>query len=1141
MRVKSGFALAFLAVCLASAGPLTTVRQVAGLNNSQARNAYPVDLNGVVTYSDPEWGLLFVQDGTGAIYVDVHGQGLKLAPGTRISVHAVTGPGDVGPVLVRPTPRVLGRGELPAPEVLSLAALDGGSADSHWVETRGVLRPGNQSWDRICFRIVDGKTWALVVIPQPDKGESQRWIGARVKVRGVCGSRLGSFGKREGAQLFVSGLENIYLEERPAGATFAVPITPLGTLRSSAADQRFVTPVRVRATMTWDKPGVFFVEDGTGAASVWASHDAGIHVGDTVDVTGFPAHGDYGIGLADASVRLASPPAGASRISPQTQTASDLFAKGLSGRLVRLRAHLVEQTENATEHVLLLEDGGRRFDATLTKTSSGQRVFNLARDSVLEVTGVEVIRAGSPDTPPSLLLLIRSPGDLVLLGADVWPVLRNALGIVAVMGAAVLGTLFWIGLLRRTVRRQTETIRVRLEREAQLESEYRRLFERNLAGVFRWRPDGTILDCNHALARMLGFRSREELIGRSYWDFETDEAERMRLRGTLAGDAVSNRDVCLRLEQGGEVWLLENISPVQTAEGTVWETTAIDVTELKRYQEELRKARDAAEAASRYKSEFLANMSHEIRTPMNGILGMTELALGTSLNAEQREYLEGVRNSADLLLRVINDILDFSKIEVGKLQLESVAFDLRDCVGRALRALSVEAHRKRLEIACTFSREVPSRVVGDPVRFVQVLNNLVSNAIKFTEHGEVVVDVAVRARETERVELVVSVRDTGLGIAREKQRLIFESFAQADTSTTRRFGGTGLGLAISSTLVRLMGGEIRVESEPGVGSTFLFGIRFGLPAAGDAAEDAPDARYTGRKALVVDDSMSARRSLRQALEGFGMTVSTVGNGAEAMAALRSCGSGVECSLYLVDAEMPGMDGVQLGEALRHRGVPGARIVLLTIGGSGGAEELRHRGLIAGCLAKPVQHNELRAMLERVFAEHQPEPPPVNGAGEAAPAWSGAEKTNPSVLLAEDNPMNRKLATRMLEKLGCSVHVADNGREAVEEWKRGVYDAVFMDVQMPEIDGFEATRLIREAENRAVNDRRTPIVAMTAHALADDRERCLSAGMNVYMSKPISLAALSAALTEVLSLRGGPARADGFDGESCAEEATNDAP
>jgi CheY-like chemotaxis protein len=291
--------------------------------------------------------------------------------------------------------------------------------------------------------------------------------------------------------------------------------------------------------------------------------------------------------------------------------------------------------------------------------------------------------------------------------------------------------------------------------------------------------------------------------------------------------------------------------------------------------------------------------------------------------------------------------------------------------------------------------------------------------------------------------------------------------------------------------------------------------------------------------------MSARRSLRQLLEGFGMTVSPGGNGAEAMAALRSFRSGgVECSLYLVDAEMPGMDGVQVAEALRRSGVPGARIVLLTTGGSGGAGELQQRGLIAGCLAKPVQHSELRAMLERVFAEHGPEPPPPNGAGETAPAWSGPEKANVRVLLAEDNPMNRKLATRMLEKLGCSVHVADNGREAVEEWKCGVYDAVFMDVQMPEIDGFEATRLIREAENRAVNDRRTPIIAMTAHALADDRERCLKAGMNVYMSKPISLLALSAALTEALALRGDPARADALIGEFRAVTpagATNDAP
>jgi PAS domain S-box-containing protein len=984
MRPCSVLALACVAVCLAPAAILTTIREVSRLDNNEARNAFPVDLDGVVTYSDPEWGLLFVQDSTGAIYVDVHGQKLKLSPGTRLAVHAVTGPGDVRPVLVRPTPRVLGRGVLPVPAAMPLAELDGGSADSQWVETRGVLRPGQQSWNRICFRIVDGRTWALVVIPQPDNGESLRWIGARVKVRGVCGSRLGSHGKREGAQLFVSSLDDIQPEELPAG-TFAAPITPIGGLRSSLADQRFVPPVRVRGALTWEKPGVFFVEDASGAVSVAASHDAAIHVGDTVDVSGFPAHGEYGISLADASVRAASPAAGAGRIGPERHTAWNLLAKGLNGRLVRLRARLVEQTENAAEHLLLLEDGGQRFEAALAK-ASGPGVVNLARDSVLDITGVEVIRAAGADAPPSLVLLVRSPGDLVLLGGEGWMTLRIVLGIVGAMGAVVMGTLIWIGLLRRTVHRQTGTIRARLEREAQLESEYRRLFERNLAGVFRWRPDGTILDSNAAFARMLGFASREELIGRSYWDFETGEVERLRPRGNLAGDAIGNRTVCLRPAQGDEVWLLENISAVETADSVIYETTVIDVTELKRYQEELREARDAAEAASRSKSAFLANMSHEIRTPMNGILGMTELALGTPLNPDQREYLDGVRTSAEVLLRVINDILDFSKIEAGKLHLENVAFDPRECVNHALRGLGVAARRKGLEIACTFSPEVPRRVAGDPVRFVQVLNNLVGNAIKFTDRGGVALDIAAWVLGTHDVELVVAVTDTGIGIAPDKQKLIFESFAQADASTTRRFGGTGLGLSISSTLVRMMGGEILVKSEPGAGSTFTFNVRFGLPAA-EHAQEAPKSGYSG---------------------------------------------------------------------------------------------------------------------------------------EEAPAGAAPGKTSVRVLLADDNPVNQKLAKRMLEKLGCTVQVADNGRAAVEEWKNGVYDAVFMDVQMPEIDGFEATRLIREEERATAAAWPTPIVAMTAHALSDDRRRCLDSGMDGYLSKPVSLGALSVALNEALSLRGATA-------------------
>jgi PAS domain S-box-containing protein len=1117
---------AFLVVCLGSitgASPRTslkTVQEVASLNNQAARNAYPVELDGVVTYSDPEWGLLFVQDPTGAVYINVHGQELKYPPGTRLSIHAVTGAGDVAPMLVHPIPHVLGRAELPVPEPHSLAELDTGGADSHWVSTEGVLHPGNQAWSRIAFRIFDGKTWAVVVIPQIDAGESQQWIGAKVRVRAVCGSRIDGAGKREGAQLFVSTLADIQPEQPPPGPLLNVPVTPIGALQGSLADQRFVSPVHVRGTVTWARPGVFTLEDATGGLAVSLAADAIIHVGDAVDAAGFPAHGDYGFSLADALIRTDGDVIDSGRITPRQESASGIVAAKLSGRLVRLRAHLVEQTENASEHLLLLEDDGRRFSAVLAKATVGPQVVNLARGSTLEVTGVAMPRSGSPDLSPSFVLLMRSPGDLVLLGGESWLTFRNVLAAGALMSVAVVGTLVWITLLRRTLRRQTGTIRARLEREAQLESEYRRLFERNLAGVFRWQADGTILDCNTAIAHMLGCASREELIGRSYWAFETSDEECMLLRGALSADAVSNRTVRLRRQDGGEVWLMENISPVDTHEGRTFETTAIDVTELKRFQDELRKARDAAETASRYKSEFLANMSHEIRTPMNGILGMTELALATHLDAEQREYLEGVRNSAELLLTVINDILDFSKIEVGKLELEKVEFDVRDCIGRALRTLSVSAHAKHLEVACAFASDIPERICGDPVRLVQVLNNLVSNAIKFTDHGEVVVEFAVASREPGRVELTVSVRDTGIGIAPDKQNLIFDSFAQADPSTTRRFGGTGLGLAISSTLVQLMGGRLHVESEPGVGSTFTFGAWFGLPAAREIANGPAPDWLVGRNALVVDDSITSRRNFRQLLEGWGMIVSVAGNGPEALTALRSSRNGSSgYSFYLVDAEMPDIDGLQLAGEFRRHGVPDARIVLLTAVGSAPAEVLQ-QGLVAGCLAKPVLESELRGVLERMFGGGTHGDTTVDesafAARELVPPPNGPAKPNLRVLLADDNPVNQKLATRMLEKLGCSVHVADNGHEAVEQWKRGIYDAVFMDVQMPELDGFEATRLIREAEHRADKDRQTPIVAMTAHALAEDRQRCLRAGMNVYLSKPVSLKALSAALEEAVS-------------------------
>ena len=531
---------------------------------------------------------------------------------------------------------------------------------------------------------------------------------------------------------------------------------------------------------------------------------------------------------------------------------------------------------------------------------------------------------------------------------------------------------------------------------------------------------------------------------------------------------------------------------------------------IHRSSTELRRAKTDAEEANRAKSDFLARMSHEIRTPLNGIVGATEVMLGAQPQEEQREYLEIVSASSDGLLTVINDILDFSKIEAGKLDFDTVDFNLRESLGNTVDLMAMRAHEKGLELAFHVEPDVPDALVGDPYRLRQMLVNLVGNGVKFTEQGEVVVHVETEALEDDWVSLHFAVRDTGIGISPDHQEVIFDSFSQADGSTTRKYGGTGLGLAITSQLASLMGGRAWVESEVGKGSTFHFSARLELAEGPARALPMAQLRHlAGLPTLVVDDNATSRKILEEMLAGWEMTPTAVSGGSAALTEMgRAAVSGQPFSLVVLDSQMPEMDGFDVAMRIRQRPELAASvIIMLTSNRRSGDAAVCRELRIAAYLTKPVKQSDLlRSVLTAVGAPTlaiTPSQPPSDSPTAESPAPL-------SILLAEDNVVNQKLTARILEKRGHKVDVVADGQEVLDAMKRAEYDVVLMDVHMPNMDGFEATAAIRDGERQS--GAHIPIVALTADAMKGDRERCLEAGMDSYISKPVRVNDLLEAVT-----------------------------
>ncbi|WP_177247060.1 response regulator [Marinospirillum alkaliphilum] len=667
----------------------------------------------------------------------------------------------------------------------------------------------------------------------------------------------------------------------------------------------------------------------------------------------------------------------------------------------------------------------------------------------------------------------------------------------------------WLSMLgvRRALMHSKRSFNQMQEARKDLENQIFALDQHAIVSIADARGD--ILEANERFCNISGY-TRNELIGQNHRLLNSGLHPREFFQDmwqTIASGKVWSGEIRNRCKNGDFYWVAATIVPFLDSKGRPERYIGIrtDITERKAIEEQALQAKAAAEAANQAKSDFLANMSHEIRTPMNGIIGMTGLAMDTDSEVERQEYLQIVRNSAESLLGILNDILDFSKIEANKLLLETVSFNLPQTVAETLKTLSSKAHEKGLEVICDLSPEVPEQVLGDPTRLRQVLINLVGNAIKFTEKGDITITLDVEQKHQQHATLMFSVKDSGIGIPADKLDHIFEAFSQADTSTTRQYGGTGLGLSISSQLVELMGGRMSVVSEPGKGSTFQFTLVLAL----DPMPKVPvnTEFLIGKCVLLVDDHPVNRTILSRQLQQWQMQVHQADSAATAQQLLEA--GTLKPDLFLLDQHMPGMDGLDLTLWLRNQQAWQSTPLLILSSGPLKSDAERARPLaIQGFLTKPVLPNDLLKAIKRALGaamEPQQHGTLLDDPKPAAPVEQIASGS--CVLLVEDNPVNQKLATLLLKKMGCQVEIAVNGLEAFNrlfpdgQQATEHFDLVFMDMQMPVMGGLEATRKIRLHEQS--NDLPSiPIIAMTANAMQGDREACMEAGMNDYLSKPI---------------------------------------
>jgi signal transduction histidine kinase/DNA-binding response OmpR family regulator len=1108
---------------------LTNIRQILQLNRAQASKGYPVHLKAVVTY----YGIadagahgsqippdLFLHDSTGGVWVNLD----KTSPipqiGDLLDITGNSEQPDFAPQIAHPHWKTVGRSALPKAPRVTYAEMVSSRLDAQWVEVEGIVRSVRlDATSRLLFlriALPDG----LITAQTPDypNFDPQQLVDSKVILRGDCGAVFNLDNQLIGIALYVPSLKTLQMVDPSPTNPWALPSRAIEELQRFTFDRAAGHRIRIEGVVTLQLPdGSFYIKGSGGSAYVQSRPHPPLKRGTRVQVLGFPGVLDQHPALADSVFRVVAfepPPL------PIAVTATSALEGRFDSTLVRIDARLAQIAVTPKEVLLVLRQGATVFTAASISPSAISGLKDLREGSLLQVTGVCVLNRDAESPAISFKLRFDSPQDIAILEGAPWWTATKALGTGTILILGILAAFAWVRTLRRRVESQTEMIRATLESTAD--------------GILAVDSTGKVVNANRRFVEMwrvppalMASCRDEELIEALKGELVDPAAFVAKIR-ELCADPEAKTDDVLEFKDGR---FFERHSEPQRIDGKsvgrVWGFR--DVTDHRRSERELRHAKEAAEAGSRSKSEFLANMSHEIRTPMNGIIGMSELALGTNLNPEQQEYLTCVKTSADSLLNIINDILDFSKIEAGKFLLNPLECELRPALDSAIRSLATRAHEKGLELLYCVEPDVPLHVYADINRVRQVLINLLGNAMKFTHQGEVELRVAADSQPGGEVLLKFSVRDTGIGISAEKLARIFEPFTQADGSITRRFGGTGLGLSISSHLAELMGGRLWVESTLGAGSNFHFEFPCSVPDARVLDTRVLDTRVLDTRVLdtrvldtrvldtrvdgrrgdppttdslvplqtrvfVVDDNPINRQIIQQMLLALNLDCTLAASGREALEMLDSAVAASGASpVILLDAQMPDEDGFAVATTLQGLPAFGETSIIMLIGSANlAADAASCRRLGITYLVKPVSERQLHLAILTAISSR---------------ASSGGERLSippppvaKRILLAEDNPVNQQLALRILAKQGHSVELARTGREAVDKSAAQDFDVLLMDVQMPDMGGLEATELIRDRER--TNGKHLPIIAVTAHAMADDREHCLAAGMDGYLSKPI---------------------------------------